>query len=221
MINVFQDFMHSFFKNLSLTSFIDLVSENLSTILVVMLAPVIQKTVVKTFNKINFRIRENQFHRYKRNIDKIEKICYRVLNKLEADRVVFMVTHNGDITYTNMNLAKLTCLCEAKNDGIESSKDKIFNKLITNFNDYVTFFINHKIMRCNDIDHFIDDDTKYEFINRGIKSFFVVMVTRKEVPLGFLRVEFCFKKNHTPEEILKIEEMLNLESKKIYSILKP
>lgn len=201
--------------------FSEFIASHIFKILGFLLAPFLKEITLRLIDKFQFSLKTNQFKRYKKSIKDIENICYNARHILDADRVTFIVVHNGTITYTNIHLAKISALVEVCSNGIASFKHETQNKIIENFEEWTDYFKNHKVMICNDIETFPDGLIKDEFEHRGIKSFFVLMIAKNEIPLGFIRVEYCHKKNHSQDVINTAINLLELKEKKLWKALKP
>lgn len=202
-------------------SMIELLYDNGIKILAVSVSFLLRKTFVKAWNKYKFYVNIEKSRDTQIKLHRIDRICDKLLFNLEASRVIFMHIHNGTVTKTNLHLLKLTCLNESCNENIPEIKNTIVNAPIETSSKYISTFLEKGYLYYNDMTTFDDDRLRAKFSMAGVKSFFIVMVSIRDVPLGFLRVEYCDKDNHKQEFIDKILTDMTNESKKIFLILKP
>jgi len=206
-------------ENESVSKLLKYTIENFYKLIALGIMFLLKKSIFRVIDYIKFYTRLRNYNDTKEKEDKIQSICDNIRYHFDASRVLYLATHNGTITYTNLHISKITCFVESLGHGIAPIKNQIIGKLISKT--YVDYFIKHKSLHYNDIDLVEDEDLQITFINRGVQSFFIFMVSKKDMPLGFIRIEFCHKKNHSKETIDNILTTLEKEAKNIYQIIKP
>lgn len=199
----------------------DIIYDNAIKILAVSVSFLLRKTVYKAWNKYKFYVNIEKVRDSQIKLHRIDRVCDRLLFTLGASRVLFLHIHNGTVTKTNVHLLKITCLNESCEDNIQSIKHTIVNSNSETCNKYVNVFLEKGFLYYNDIALFDDERLKTKFSMDGVTSVFVVMASIRDVPIGFLRVEYCGAKNHSQEFIDKILANMTIESKKIFLILIP
>lgn len=205
--------------NISLSGVVEYLSDNISKIIAIALAPLIQKILLKAYQKMKFLVAKKNYQDYKDKTEKITKICDKLLFKCSASRVLFIALHNGDVTFSNLHLCKATCLVESLDSGIASTKADLINVLLYNTDEY---FKNTKSKHTEvlNIEKMKNDSQHYYFKSRGVKSYIEFMVAWQNFPIGFLRLEFC-QSTITPEQADNIIKAGLDEAKMLTYILKP
>lgn len=213
-------FLVANFNNLS-DYIAEFLSENLTKIVSGLLLPVCFKTLSKAYNKLKFQISLKNQETFNKKKALIDEICTKIKYQVNASRVLFMLCHNGTVTYNNLHLSRMTCISESIQHSVVSIKDTIQNVMMDDSPDYVKYFKKHKIFFINDVEAMSDEDImKSRFKNNGVESFFVGIISQKDSAIGFLRIEFCKKKNHKLSDRENILSILTQASTEIYQVLK-
>ncbi len=203
------------------SSILDFIADNLVKIFAIALAPLFQKVVLKLIDKVKFLITRRNFKVYSEKIERIEKICDELMYTYNASRVIYITVHNGDVTFSNLHLCKLTCIVESLSNGIASVKSKISNSVFANVYSRIKEFEEIGVVEFRVSSYDDQDDSSLFFEENGVKNAFSVLVSHKDLPLGILRIEYCDRELTDDSFKVTLKDMLTKKSKMISRLLKP
>lgn len=147
-----------------------------------------------------------------RNHEKLHILCEKLMYKTEADRVMILTLHNGNISNGGIPFTKCTATIESINEGIYPVASQYQETQLS-----LMPFVNHLFevgYWCGDTEQIksIDRGLYYKMMSNGTEHFAACVIEGVDKPLAFLLVSFADIPEHQCEEVRENIRHIALET---------